>query len=201
MNKITNTEDDNQFDSHSPLPTSNGKHPFHVDDSYFDSFSAQLNTAITDLEEIKQAAPTLYHIPKYNPFNVPAGYFDNLPALVQESITDQQPHFSIKEWLFQLIRPNFAFPVAITILIATAAIRLIDKHTEQPKSEVASDFSLEEQLYAIDENVLVDLLNDETDAEINPSSFEEPITTYLIDNNVDETSLDIDLTSIEHENE
>ncbi|HET6224953.1 MAG TPA: hypothetical protein VFF27_01650 [Bacteroidia bacterium] len=200
MSTIKNTEDEHLFDPNSPLSSANGKNPFRMDDSYFDSFSIRLTTAISDLEELKEEAPTLYSIPKYNPFEVPAGYFDELPMLVQELATFQQSHFSLKEWLLQLVKPNFAFPVAITVIIAITAIRFIDKQAEQPKTEVASEVSLEEQLYPIDENILVDLL-DESEIESTHAASEEPITNYLIDNNIDETSLAVDLNTTEHENE
>jgi|SRR3954470_7606507 hypothetical protein len=201
MSTIKNTEGEDPFDLNSPLSSQNGKNPFRVDDSYFDAFSAKLNNVIADLEEIKEEAPILYSIPKYNPFEVPAGYFDELPSLVQELVTLKQPRFSIKEWILQLIRPNFAFPVAITILIAAAAIHFIDKQAE-PKTEMTADMSVEEQLYPIDENVIVDLLNENTtETESKFSSPDETITNYLIDNNVDENSLNVDINTIDHENE
>mgnify|MGYP001298725644 CR=1 FL=1 len=200
MSTIKNTDGEDLFDWNSSLSSHNGKNTYRVDDSYFDDFSAKLNDAIAGQEEIKEEAPALYRIPVYNPFEVPVGYFDELPGHVQALISFQEPRFSIKEWLFQLIKPNFAFPVIITILIAGAAIRFIDKQAEQPKSELTADVSLEEQLDPIDENVIVDLLDDNTvDAEVKNSS-DELITDYLIDNNVDETSLNVDLNTLEHEN-
>lgn len=201
MSTIKNTDGEDQFDLNSPLSSQNGKNPFWVDDSYFDSFSANLNDAISGLEEIKAEAPILYSIPKYNPFEVPPGYFDALPTSIQDLVTFQQPRFSIKEWLFQLVKPNFAFPVVITILIATAAIRFIDKQAEQSNSEMTADASLEEQLYPIDENVIVDLLDDNAvDTEVKNSA-DETITNYLIDNNIDETSLSVAFNTTEHENQ
>lgn len=200
MSTIKNTEGEDQFDKNSPLSASNGKNPFRVDDSYFDAFSAKLSDAIADLEEIKEEAPTLYSIPKYNPFEVPVAYFDELPTLVQEQVAFHQPRFSIKEWLIQLIRPNFAFPVALTILVAFAAIRFVDKQAKQPKADATTDTTLEEQLYPIDENVIVDLFDETPPNTEARHSGDETITDYLIDNNVDELSLNADFNTFEHEN-
>ena len=201
MSTTKNTADENQFDLNGPLSSQNGKNPFHIDDSYFDAFADRLNDTITDLEEINAEAPVLCSIPKYNPFEVPTTYFDQFPAAIQERVTFQQPRFSFKEWLFQILKPNFAFPFVITVLIAYAAIHFIDKQAEQTNTKITADVSLEEQLYTIDENTIVDLLNEnDTNPEIkNPA--DETITNYLIDNNVDENSLSTDFNTPEHENE
>lgn len=199
MSTTKNTDGEDQFDLNSPLYAQNGKNPFRADDSYFNDFNTRLNNIIDSLEEIREEAPILCSIPIYNPFDAPAGYFDELPGKIQEIIPVELPRFSVKEWLLQLLKPNFAFPVFVTVLIAIAAIHFIDKQAKHTKTEITADVSLEEQLYPIDENLIVDILNDDLmDAEVKNSS-DELITNYLIDNNVDETSLSIDLNTIEHE--
>lgn len=184
--------------NNSPLSSMNRKNPFGLEASYFEDFESKLNERITDYEELKQEAPFLSAIPKYNPFEVPAGYFDELPNQLQELLTAQHSRFSMKDWFFQFIRPNFVIPVVTTLLFAVIAIRVVDKQVEQPKKGMTADLSIEEQLYPIDESTLVDLLNENT--EVSASSGEEPITNYLIENNVDEAVLNTDYNTIEHEN-
>lgn len=201
MSTLKNTEGDEQFDLNSPLSSMNRKNPFGVDASYFEDFETKLNDRITGFEELKTEAPFLATIPKYNPFEVPAGYFDEFPNQLQELITIQQPRFSFKEWLFQFIRPNFVFPVVTTIVIAIVAIQVVNRQVERPKKDMTADLSIEEQLYPIDESTLVDLLNANTnETESMASSGDETITNYLIDNNVDETILNTDYNTADHEN-
>jgi hypothetical protein len=197
MSTVENTEGEDHLDANSPLSSQSGKNPFRVDDSYFDEFSAKLNNMISNLEEIEADAPLLSSIPKYNPFDVPAGYFDDLPTIVQQLTVADQSRMSVKEWLLQLIRPNFAIPVAVTIVIAIAAINFSNKQVQQPRSDVTADLSLEEQLYPIDEATLVDLLSDNEDNSMKQVSTDENIADYLIDNNVDEAALHIDFNTSE----
>jgi hypothetical protein len=199
MSTLKDTEGEDHLDANSPLSSSqSGKNPFRVDDLYFDEFSAKLNNMITNLEEIEAEAPFLSSIPKYNPFDVPTGYFDELPAIMQELIATKEPRFSIKEWLLQLIRPNFAIPVAVTIIIAIAAINLINKQVQQSRIDATADLSLEEQLYPIDETTLVDMLSNNGEDNITRQvSGDENIADYLLDNNVDEATLRIDLNTAE----
>jgi hypothetical protein len=198
MSTLRDTEGEDHLDANSPLSSRSGKNPFRVDDSYFDEFSAKLSNIITNLEEIEAEAPFLSSIPKYNPFDVPAGYFDELPTIIQELTATKESRFSVKEWLLQLIRPNFAIPVAVTIIIAIAAINLINKQVQQPRIDVTADLFLEEQLYPIDETTLVDLLsNNNEESTTKQVSGDENIADYLLDNNVDEATLRIDLNTAE----
>jgi hypothetical protein len=198
MSTLKDTEGEDHLDVNSPLSSQSGKNPFRVDDSYFDAFGATLSNMITNLEEIEAEAPFLSSIPKYNPFDVPAGYFDELPTIIQELTAIKEPRFSIKEWLLQLIRPNFAIPVAVTIVIAIAAINVINKQVQQPGTDVTAELSLEEQLYPIDEATLVDLLSNNMDENSSRQvSMDDNIADYLIDNNVDEATLHIDLNTSE----
>ena len=196
MSTVKHTEEEDPFDPNSPLSSLNSRNPFGVDASYFEGFGAKLNEQIADIEELKVDTPFLASIPKYNPFEVPSGYFDELPGQLQNIITNQQPRFSIAEWLFQFIRPNFIFPVLTTIFIAFLAIQVVNKQVEQPKAGTAADLSIEEQLYPIDESTLVDLLSENT----LETESADPIANYLIENNVDENVLNTDYNTIDHEN-
>lgn len=199
MNTIKYTEGEDPFDPNSPLSSMNNRNPFGVDASYFEEFGGKLNEQIADFEELKADAPFLASIPKYNPFEIPTGYFDELPGQLQNLITTQQPRFSIAEWLFQFIRPNFIFPVLTTIFIAVLAIQVVDRQAAQPKAGTVADLSIEEQLYPIDETTLVDLLS-ENKLENELLSSTDPIANYLIENNVDENVLNTDYNTIDHEN-
>jgi hypothetical protein len=197
MSTLKDTEGEDHLDANAPLSFRSGKNPFRVNDSYFDEFSTTLGQVINNLEEIEAQAPILSSIPKYNPFDVPAGYFDEFPGIIQELTAPKKPHFSIKEWLLQLIRPNFAIPVVITIVIAIAAINVINKQVQQG-ADATAELSLEEQLYPIDEATLVDLLsNNNEENNTRQVSGDENIADYLLDNNVDEATLRIDLNTSE----
>jgi len=201
MSTLKNTEGEDSFDLNSPLSSLNGKNPFRVDDSYFEAFSAKLNDRIADLEELQADAPTLASIPKYNPFELPTGYFDEFPTQLQEILSKEKTRISLKEWIFQLIRPNFVLPVLTTIIVAVAAIQVVNKQVQSPKASMTADFSIEEQLYPIDEATLVDLLSSNTiENELKQADADEPIANYLIDNNVDESVLNTDLNTADHEN-
>jgi hypothetical protein len=198
MSTLKDTEGEDHLDANAPLSSQSGKNPFRVDDSYFDEFSAKLSNTISNLEEIETEAPLLSSIPKYNPFDIPAGYFDELPSIIQELTIADQPRTSLKEWLLQLIKPNFAIPVAVTIIIAIAAINVINNQVQQPGIDATADLSLEEQLYPIDETTLVDLLsNNNEENNTSQVSGDENIADYLLDNNVDEATLHIDLNTAE----
>ncbi len=201
MNAFKNTEDEDPFDLNSPLSAANGKNPFKVDDSYFNEFNAKLNDQILELEELQKEAPVLASLSKYNPFDVPTGYFDEFPSAIQQLITTQKSRISFKEWLFQFVRPNFVFPVSITIILAFVAINTLPKQTHDSKNELTltANLSIEEQLYSIDESILVDMLNDKIETEPAEST-DETITNYLIENNVDEATLKNDINITDHEN-
>ena len=198
MNTNENMEEGNEIEPNSPLFTRNGKNPFAVTDLYFEDFTSQLNERILEMEELKTIAPLLISIPVCNPFETPEGYFDELPGIVQTKIPVVQPFFSLKEWLLLFIKPNFALPVFITILISIAAIHFVNKQVATTDKNIISDISDEEQLYPIDEATLVDLLSDNNPGDFKP---DEPIEDYLLDNNVDETTLNTDPNISENENQ
>jgi hypothetical protein len=200
MNTQRNTEGEELFDRNSPLFSMNRNNPFGVDASYFEEFETKLKARVDDFEELKADAPFLASIPRSNPFEVPTGYFDELPEHVQVLTTVSQSHFSFKEWFLPFIKPNFIFPVAITILVAILAIHTVNQQVVQPSTGTTAETSMEEQLYPVDESTLVDLLSENAIETELASSADETITTYLIDNNVDETALNTDYNTVDHEN-
>lgn len=198
MNTNENTGEEKEMEPGSPLSALNETNPFAVNDLYFEDFNKRLNERILEMEELKTIAPTLISMPVYNPFKTPEGYFDELPAIIQTNIPVESPSFSFKEWLFLLIKPNFALPVLITIFISIAGIHFVNKQVTIRDNYMASDISDEEQLYPIDEATLVDLLSNTNTVD---EKAEEPIENYLLDNNIDETILNTDPNISENENQ
>ena len=192
MNSINKLEDnDDDLKGMAPhLFKMHGNNPFKANVDYFERFSAKIKNKISDFEEIKNEASFLSEIPKYNPFEVPKDYFDYLPSKVQENIIKAKTSNTFVEWLLLLIKPRFAFPFVITILIAVAGIRFMNNNAALPSTEVAEEISTEEQLYNIDEATIIESVNagDNTDTKV-PTTEDTAIQNYLIDNNVDENNL------------
>lgn len=188
-NNISNEDED--LNGIAPKLSNLGKNdPFGSSKNYFDDFNARLQNSIDDLEEIKEFAPTLLNIPKYNPFETPAGYFDHLPSLVQEKAVARHTSVTPLEWLLLLIKPRFIIPVAATMIIAIAAINYLNKNSEPIHHNDAEELSLEEQLYYIDEAVIIEQYTADAGADIeNISSEDNSIEDYLIENNIEETDL------------
>ncbi len=189
INKLEDTDDD--LKGLAPhLFKIHGSNPFKANTDYFESFSEKIKNKISDFEEIKNEAPLLSAISKYNPFEVPKDYFDYLPSRVQERVVKTKTGNTFVEWLLLLIKPRFAFPFVITILIAVAGIRFMNNNAALPSTEVAEEISTEEQLYNIDEATIIESVNagDNTDTKV-PTTEDTAIQNYLIDNNVDENNL------------
>ena len=165
--------------------------PFKANDDYFEKFSSKLQNRIDDFEETNAEAPILSNMPKYNEFEVPTDYFDELPSRVQQRIIDTKPSFSSAlEWLLLLIRPRFIIPVLTVAFIAVAGINFMNKNAELPKTELAEELSVEDQLYNIDEATIIESLNADGGIENEATSTEDSnIENYLIDNGVDESSI------------
>ena len=141
-------------------------------------------------EEIKEEAPVLASIPKYNPFEVPVDYFEELPTIVQQRAINAKPKTILLEWLLLLIKPRFAFPVLTTLLIAVAGINYMNKNADMPKTEVAEEITTEDQLYNIDEATIIESVNvNQSNENTTVSGEENNIQNYLLENNVDETNL------------
>ncbi len=170
----------------------NGKNPFNPSEAYFDAFTSKLQNRIEDEEDIRAMAPTLLSIDRYNPFEVPAEYFDELPTIIQEKAIADKKAPAILGWLQILFRPRFAVPLILTIVIAFSGIGYLN--TDSDKNVETEELSLEDNLYYISENDIIDQLT--ADASLNPSADaedENSIENYLIDNNIDESNLSLEL--------
>ena len=163
--------------------------PFKASDDYFEKFTSKLQNRIEDFEETHTEAPALSGLPKYNEFEVPADYFDELPTRVQERINKSKTA-SIAEWLILLIKPRFAVPVLTVVFVAFAGINFMNKNAVSQNTEFAEEISVEDQLLNIDESTLIESIASETNTDNgNVSSEDNSIENYLIDNNVDESSI------------
>jgi hypothetical protein len=185
MNKDHNINDE---ENEGGKPSFGDQHPFRTGNDYFERFSSRLNERIEGLDEIRAIAPVLYSLPKYNPFEVPDDYFEELPSRVSERALSSKNTLSLYGWLILLIRPRFVIPVAATLLLAFAGINYMNSLPDVPKT-ATEEFSLEEHLYDIDESTIIDKLTAE--AVTDENSEENGIRDYLIDNNIDETNLEL----------
>lgn len=159
------------------------KNPFRTSEDYFENFSAKLQNRIEGYEELKDTAPILSSIPKYNPFEVPAGYFDELPTLIQERCNATKQQSNPLEWLFVFLRPRFAVPALSVLLIAFLAIRYYGDN-QLPADQLAEEISFEEQLQTIDESTIIEALTGDASEEESKNE-EEKIVDYLLENNID----------------
>lgn len=164
-----------------------------ADESYFDSFTSKLQNRILDEEEIKALAPTLLSIDKYNPFEVPKDYFEELPTIVQERVIESAKKSNGLEWLFLLFRPRFAVPMLVVLFVSIAGIYYINNNSIK-NVELVEELSLEDNLYYINENEILEHLT--ADASIENESLSEDdnsIENYLLENNIDESNLSNEL--------
>jgi hypothetical protein len=192
MNSDNNIHEDSE-DKAPNLNSSGSGNPFGPGNDYFENFQSKIMFRVEEFEELKMEAPFLSNIPKYNPFAIPAGYFDELPSLIQEKCINTKSGISLKEWLLMLFRPNFAIPVLTIILIAFSAIYYLEKDGIKSENFTVEEVNVEEQLQNIDESTLIDALAAQVNNETGFDNDNDKIMNYLLDNNVDETSLSYEL--------
>lgn len=178
MNDINNIEDDENLKG-----LKGNKEPFKTSGDYFENFSERLQKSIDGYEEVKDMAPLLSEIPKYNPFEVPTGYFDELPTLVQEKCNATAQSLNPFGWLLVLLKPRIVVPVFSLLLIAFLSI-LYFGDNGMPQDQLAEENSIEEQLQHIDESMIIEELTADASSEEEVSE-EEKIKDYLLDNNID----------------
>jgi len=161
-----------------------------MSDNYFEDFTSRLQNRIIDIEDIKSFAPALLNIQKNSPFAVPSDYFDELPSIVQEKIVDSNKRTSRFEWLTLLIKPRFVFPMVVTIFIAAIGINFMNNNAEVKSTTATEELSLEDHLYYINENEIIDQLTADASVENETVETEDKnIENYLLENNIDESNL------------
>jgi hypothetical protein len=189
MNPDNNINDSEDLTGKAPgFNRSGTNNPFGPGNDYFENFQNKIMSRVEEYEELHIQAPFLSNIPKYNPFDIPVGYFDELPGIIQEKCLNKNFKTEWREWLALIFRPGFAIPVLTVFLIAFSAIYYLQKNESVIEKPVAEELNIEEQLQNIDEFIIVDALADAGNEPINESE-NEKIKNYLLDNNLDETSL------------
>jgi hypothetical protein len=166
--------------------------PFKPDGDYFENFADKMQLRVNAFEEIKNEAPLLSNIPKYNPFEVPSGYFDELPTLVQQRVIAEKTKApSLIEWLQLMIKPRFVIPVLTVALIAFAGIHNVNRDAVTEKPAFAEEINVDDQLQLqnIDESTIVDAIASQAGTSATTDNENQHIVDYLMDNNVDETNL------------
>jgi hypothetical protein len=164
--------------------------PFKAENDYFEKFNQKLQNRIDDFEETRNDSPILSNAPKYNEFEVPGNYFDELPTRVQQRVIENKPSSSVLEWLLLLLKPRFAIPVLSVTFMAVVGINYMNKNATLPKTELAEEISVEDQLYNIDESTIIESLTADASADNESVSTEDTnIENYLIENGVEETSI------------
>lgn len=188
------SNEDNDLNGMAPkLSKLSSNNPFNPSNDYFNSFTSKLQNRIEDEEEIKALAPTLLSINKYNPFEVPKDYFEELPSIIQEKVVVSKERTGLLDWLFWLLRPRFAVSMTLILFISVIGIYYINKNNVK-NIETMEELSLEDNLYYINENDIVEHLT--ADASIELDSYvedENSIENYLIDNNIEESKLSNEL--------
>lgn len=188
------SNEDNDLKGMAPkLSKLSSNNPFNPSNDYFDSFTSKLQNRIDDEEEIKALAPTLLSIDKYNPFEIPKDYFEELPTIIQERVIESKKKSAGLEWLMLLFRPRFAVPLVITVIIAIAGIKYLNNNNIK-NIEATEELSLEDNLYYINENEILEHLTADISIENeNTSEDDSSIEDYLLDNNIDESNLSNEL--------
>jgi hypothetical protein len=139
-------------------------------------------------EELKGIAPHLYSLPKKNAFTAPENYFEKLTV----SISDKVHAEKSKTWwqvIFEsLTQPKFAVTsIALCMLVGGYMYYQKQSMIIAPVEMTAvniNNLSDDEILSQVDETVLADVIDDNTD---DATSAEE--VDYLIDNHTDLNSI------------
>ena len=188
------SNEDNDLNGMAPkLSKLSSNNPFNPSNDYFDSITSKLQNRIDDEEEIKAFAPTLLSIDKYNPFEVPKDYFEKLPTIIQERVVESKEKSTIVDWLFWLLKPRLSVSLTLVLFISIVGVYYINKNNVK-NIESMEELSLEDNLYYINENdILEHLTADATTENISISEDDSSIEDYLLDNNIDESNLSNEL--------
>lgn len=194
MNNNHHINDPDDVNDLPPAVNKAGKgSPLVAGDDYFEAFANKMQARVEAFEELQQEAPLLSNIPKYNPFTVPAHYFDDLPHQVQERCLATKKTTGIVQWLLLALKPRFAVPALSFVCLALVANFYFNRTSIVPT--VAEESTLDEQVQSIDEATIIDALTADagTTSTSTATAEDDPIVDYLMDNNLDETTLNTEL--------
>ncbi|MCK5822612.1 MAG: hypothetical protein KAG95_01315 [Bacteroidales bacterium] len=140
------------------------------------------------MEDLSKIAPNLSKIKKENNFNVPDNYFDDFPSIVQERISKKSSTF-ISKFLFLILKPQFIAAFSI-VVIFFVSYSIFNSHKETnilSSNDVAEYFEQNQTDY--DENLLIDVIVNDPNIDISNNSDNDVIIDYLIDNDIDYSTL------------
>ena len=142
------------------------------------------------MEDLSKIAPSLSKIKKENSFKVPDNYFDDFPTIIQEKISTK-PSFSFSKYLFFIFRPQF-IAVFSLIVIFVVSYSIFNSHLKTntlSSNDVAEYFEQNQSGY--DEDLLIDVIVNDPNINISNNSDKDndEITDYLINNDIDYSTL------------
>lgn len=167
---------------------------FGVPENYFENLPFILHDKCIEAEELKEIAPVLSCIEKENAFIVPNDYFDHLPYSIRERISAEKHRFAWTEKLIGFLRPKFAIPLTMTVIIVVIGLTLNknSKKTENTtfaSNKVLKDYAISSE--EIDQSYYLNNIDEATlIEEIDIKQFSKPdnnriIEDYLMDNHTD----------------
>ena len=145
---------------------------------------------ISEHEELKNIAPTLFSIKKENSFKVPANYFDELPTLVQEKCTEKEelrlPDF-IKR-IMLVLNHKYAIPVAMLVILVYFGIKNTSIDSTILTANDISEYIASENIYEMDETLLIEILLEEEQS-LSMNEQDEEMVDYLMDSDIDMSTI------------
>ena len=136
------------------------------------------------LEEFKKG--------KTNPFMVPDGYFDSLPSRIQERISDSRREQSIFARILLVAKPQLALAFAFIVfafITLTTIEYVLNNQTKLPVSNGIYTRIIEVDASEFSEQHFIDVLLDENKKPNEKKKSTEHYMNYLIDQDIDYTSL------------
>jgi hypothetical protein len=139
---------------------------------------------INKLEEIKGL--------KTNPFKVPEGYFDSLPSRIQGRISDNKKEHGIFSRIFVVAKPQLALAFAFMVFafITVTTIEYVLKNQQKmPVSNGVYTRIIEVDASEYSEQHFIEVLLDENKKPNEKKKSSEHYINYLIDEDIDYTTL------------
>ena len=140
------------------------------------------------MEDLSKIAPNLSKIKKENNFKVPDNYFEDFPTIVQEKIS-KKPSTFISRFLFFILKPQFIATFSI-LVIFFVTYSILNTHKEVNiliSNDIAEYFEQNQTDY--NEDLLIDFIVNDPNIEISNNSENDVIIDYLIDNDIDYSTL------------
>ena len=140
------------------------------------------------MEDLSKIAPNLSKIKKENNFKVPDNYFDDFPSIVQEKVTTRSSSF-VSRFLFFILKPQFIATFSI-LVIFFVTYSILNTHKETnilSSNDIAEYFEQNQSDY--DEDLLIDVIVNDPNIDISNNTDNDVIIDYLIDNDIDYSTL------------